>query len=461
MTTIFAFIVTIGLLVTIHEFGHYLVARWCDVRVLRFSVGFGKPLFTRQFSPQGTEFILAAIPLGGYVKMLDERELKQAQAFGEPTPLLTEAELAGAFNRKTVFQRMAIVLAGPLANLLLAVVLYWALFVSGVVGLKPYIGEVLADSHAGRANFRKGDLIVSIEGMPVKTWQEARWALLEYALEKPAVAVEIVASSQERHVQTLSLAGINQEVEVDILEKLGLAVYQPEIAPVVGEVLPSSVAANAGFQAGDRILSIDRVRINNWEQVVRRVQNSPAQAITFELLRGTETLIIQATPQSVYENGVRIGRLGASAKIDPSQMDKLLIELTYTPWQAVQKAVAKTWETSRYSLTMLANMVMGKVSWSSISGPVSIASFAGESAGMGLKAFVGFLALVSISIGVLNLLPIPMLDGGHLMYYIAELIKGTPVSEQAMIVGQKIGIILLGFLMMIALFNDINRFMMG
>jgi regulator of sigma E protease len=461
MMTLLAFIVTIGILVTIHEFGHYQVAKWCGVRVLRFSVGFGKPLWRKQFVPNGTEFVLASIPLGGYVKMLDERELKQAQEAGEQPEHYSESELSNAFNRKSVYQRVAIVLAGPLANLLLAILLYWLLFVTGVTGLKPLIGEIKADSNASKVSLRSGDLIVRIDNEPIKTWQEARWALLEKSLAQPSVQIEVTDQAQETHIQTLSFAGISNDAEVDILEKLGLAVYQPKIPAVVGEVMVGSAAEKSGLLAGDHILTIDRIRIKDWEQVVSYVKANPNRPLEFTLQRHQQTITLQATPEPVREGAATIGRLGASVQVDKSEMANLLIELHYSPFQALHKACLKTWETSLFSLKMLANMVTGKVSWAGISGPVSIANFAGESAGMGLKVFLGFLALVSISIGVLNLLPIPMLDGGHLMYYIAEIIKGTPVSEKTMIIGQKIGLSILGLLMMVALFNDLNRYMIG
>lgn len=461
MMTLLAFIVTLGILVTIHEFGHYQVARWCGVRVLRFSVGFGKPLWRKQFVPHGTEFILAAIPLGGYVKMLDERELNQAQEAGETAEHYTEAELSNAFNRKSVYQRIAIVFAGPLANLLLAVLLYWILFVSGVTGLKPLIGEIQPNSSAYIANLRTGDLIVGIDDAPVKTWQEVRWILLEKSLESPSVQIEVLDQSQATHKQTLSFEGISQEVEADILAKLGLTVYQPNIPAIIGEVIAGSAAVKAGLSPGDLIISIDRVEINDWSQVVNYVKANPGKQLVFEIERDQQLLTLLATPESSRQGAEVMGRLGASVKLDQNKLDSLLIELQYSPWQALHKAMFKTWETALFSLKMLVNMVTGKVSWSGISGPVSIANFAGESAGMGLKAFLGFLALVSISIGLLNLLPIPMLDGGHLMYYIAEIIRGRPVSEQTMIIGQKIGLVILGVLMMVAIFNDLNRYVMG
>lgn len=462
MMTLLAFIVTIGLLVTIHEYGHYQVARWCGIRVLRFSIGFGKPLWKTTLGQDRTEFVLAAIPLGGYVKMLDERELQQEREAGDATNVeYSEAELSRAFNRKSVYQRIAVVLAGPMANLLLAIVLYWALFMTGVTGLKPIIGEVAHQSLASKANLKKGDELYKIDNQPVKTWQEARWLLLDKSLEQSSVQIEIKQVNHETHIQTLQFSGISNDAEIDVLEKLGLSVMQPAIPAIIGEILPSSAAEKAGFFAGDQVLSIDQVKIADWEQVVGYVKASPNKLLVFEVARQQQVLKLKAIPEAIEEQGKTVGRLGASVQVDRLALEQLLIEIQYTPLEAMQKAVAKTWETSVFSLKMLANMVTGKVSWKGISGPVSIANFAGESANMGLKVFLGFLALVSISIGVLNLLPIPMLDGGHLMYYIVEIFKGTPVSEQVMLTGQKIGLGVLGLLMMVALFNDVNRFVIG
>jgi regulator of sigma E protease len=464
MMTLLAFIVTIGILVTIHEYGHYQVARWCGIRVLKFSIGFGKPLWKKTFGKDQTEFILAAIPLGGYVKMLDERELKQEQedtAYTGPVVSFSEEELARAFNRKSVYQRIAVVLAGPMANLLLAVLLYWVLLSLGITGLKPIVGEVVENSLADKASLRKGDLIQAIDGETVQTWQDARWILLNASLEKPSVELETTDTQQVLHRSSLNFSGINNDAEQDILEKLGLGMIKPNIPAVIGELLPDSPASAAGFQIGDLILSIDNIDIQNWDGVVKYVKESPNKQLQVEALRDEERIVIAVAPEVVIENAKQIGRLGAGVKMDPQEMEKLLIEVHYSPLESLQKAIGKTWDTAIFSLKMLGNMITGKVSWKGISGPVSIASFAGESANLGIKVFIGFLALVSISIGVLNLLPIPVLDGGHLMYYIAEIFKGSPVSEQVMITGQKIGLGVLGLLMMVAIFNDINRFMIG
>jgi regulator of sigma E protease len=457
MITIIAFIVTIGVLVTIHEYGHFQVARWCGVKVLRFSIGFGKPLWKKTFGKDKTEFVLAAIPLGGYVKFLDENELKHEE---NPTQY-TKSDLQRAFNRQGVWKRIAIVSAGPVANLLLAIVLYWGLFILGVTGMRPIIGVVEENSLAAQASLKSGEIIQKIAGKPVSSWQEARWALLEESLENKTVLIEAVNNNNELLQHSLSFTGINNDAEIDVLEKIGLAPFKPSIPAIVGEILPDSAAEKAGLLSNDKILRIDGAEVSDWEQVVNIIQSSAGKKIQFEIERAQKTMRITATPEAIKVGNQTIGRMGAGVRLDQAELSKLLITLNYSPLVSLQKAVEKTWDTSIFSLKMLGRMITGKVSWKGISGPVTIADYAGQSANLGLKTFLGFLALVSISIGVLNLLPIPVLDGGHLMYYMTELLKGSPVSEKTMLAGQKIGFGLLGLLMTIALFNDFTRLVAG
>ena len=462
MITILAFIVTIGILVTIHEFGHFQVARWCGVKVLRFSVGFGKPLWKKTFGHDKTEFILAAIPLGGFVKMLDERELEaEREENPQAVPIhYSQADLKRAFNRQAVWKRMLIVCAGPAANLLLAIALYWLLFMQGVAGVRPIVGEVADNSLAAQASLKKGALIQTIAGEPIKSWQDARWILLKKSLAGKAVEIETL-SDNEQHTRTLSFTGINSNPEIDVLKKLGIAEFEPVLPATIDAILPNSAAEKAGFQPKDTILSINKNPIKHWDEMVSTIKTSPAKALTFEVLRQQKVISIIATPEAVKDNGQSIGRLGASAKPSQADLDKLLIEQHYSPMQSLQQAVKKTWDTSTFSLKMLWQMLLGKVSVKSLSGPVTIATYAGESANLGIKPFLEFLALVSISIGVLNLLPIPVLDGGHLMYYVVEIVKGSPVSTKTMLAGQNIGFGLLGLLMIIAIFNDFNRLIAG
>lgn len=459
MMTILAFIVTIGLLVTIHEYGHFQVARWCNVKVLRFSVGFGKPLWKKTFGKDKTEFVLAAIPLGGFVKMLDERELKaESEQDSHAAPVnYSEADLQRAFNRQNVWKRIAIVAAGPIANLLLAIFLYWLLFMQGVTGMRPIIGDVITNSLAASASLKKGEVIQTIAGTPVRTWTDSRWILLEQSLENESVAIEALDADNVLHEHTLSFKGINNDPEIDILEKVGLSMFKPNIPAVIGEILPKSAAEKANFKAGDKIISIDNINMQDWDGVVSKVKASPNKSLRVKIERAQEMHTIVVVPELVSENNQSFGRLGASVKLDQKTLNEFLIETQYSPLQSLQKAALKTWDTAIFSLKMLSKMITGQVSIKGISGPVTIATFAGESASLGLSTFLSFLALISISIGVLNLLPIPVLDGGHLMYYIVEIFKGSPVSDQAMLVGQKIGFVLLGLLMTIAIFNDFSR----
>ncbi|HQN65618.1 MAG TPA: RIP metalloprotease RseP [Methylophilus sp.] len=461
MLTLLAFIVTISILVTIHEYGHYQVARWCGVRVLRFSLGFGKPLWRRIFGKDQTEFVVAAIPLGGYVKMLDEGELRAEQEKGESVPVYTESEFARAFNRQVVWKRMLIVLAGPLANLLLAVLIYSFLFFQGTTGVKPIIGEVVANSMADKAQLAQGALILAVDGKPITTWSEARWMLLESSLDGDPVKIETRLGGSERHVHTLSFEGLSEDPEIDVLTKLGMTAYQPKISPVIGQVLPGSPAEKSGLLPDDRLLTVDGLAVAHWDEVVPIFQSQPGKTIRVEIMRHQKKLKLTITPESVEESGKKVGKIGAAVKTDQSVLDRLLVKTYYSPWQSVGMAIQKTWDTSVFSLKMLKYMLLGEMSLKGIGGPVTIASYAGQSAQLGINVFLSYLALVSISIGVLNLLPIPVLDGGHLLYHMAEIIKGSPVSEATMLIGQKIGMGLLGVMMMIAIFNDLNRLFTG
>lgn len=450
MITVIAFIVTLGILITIHEYGHFQVARWCGVKVLRFSLGFGTPLLTRNIGKDNTEFVLAAFPLGGYVKMLDEREAPVA-----------EHELHRAFNRQAVWKRMLIVLAGPMANLLLAILLYWVLFMHGVMGIKPLLGDIPSETPAAIAQMKSGELITDISGETVASWQDVRWILMRQALGDSPVSVEGRLNDVSLHHQ-LNLSVLDKDdFEGDFLPKLGLVPYRPSMPPVVGEVVAGSAAEKAGLRAGDNIRAIDGVAITAWDQVVDTIRLHPQTPLKVTVARDAQTVDLQVIPDSVRENGKDIGRIGAAYKANQSELDKIMTTVSYSPGVAAAKAVTKTWETSVFSLQMLGGMLTGDVSWRGMSGPVTIASYAGQSAKIGWEAFLGFLALVSISLGVLNLLPIPVLDGGHLLYYIVEVFKGSPVSERVMEIGQRIGLALLGLLMACAFYNDINRLITG
>ena len=462
MLTLFAFILTIGIIVTVHEYGHFQVARWCGVKVIRFSIGFGKPLWRKTVGSDQTEFVLASIPLGGYVKMLDERELTAETEAGEtPNHHYSEADLARAFNRQSVYKRIAIVLAGPMANLLLAIVIYWLLFMQGVTGILPIVGQVESNSIAAKANFTAGEVIQTIDGQQIQTWSEASWLLLQSALENKTVEIKALNQSNELHSHRLNLADLGKAIESDILKEIGISIFRPDVSPILAQVVSNGAAEKAGLLANDQILSIDGLQTDTWLDVVNIVQASPNKPLNLTIQRQQQTLIKVVTPKATKENNTLVGKIGAGVKLDEQQLDQILVNQYYSGMDSLQMSISKTWKTASFSLKMMWYMVTGKASWKGISGPVTIANYAGDSAGLGWKSFLGFIALVSISIGILNLLPIPVLDGGHLMYYIAEIIKGSAVTDQTMLLGQKIGFILLGLLMILAVFNDINRIVTG
>jgi len=454
MLTIVAFIITIGILVTVHEYGHFQVAKWCGVKVIKFSVGFGKPIWSKKIGKDQTEFVLAAIPLGGYVKMLGE-ELVAADAE-------SSEDMSRALNRQSVQKRMAIVLAGPAANLLLAIALYSILFMSGTVGLKPIVGQPVSGTAAAMSGIKAGVTITKVDSQPVTTWQDVRWYLLNTSLENSKVTLEVINQANEMSLHELNISGVNQDnVDNDILEKLGLTVFQPSVPARIGEIVAGSPAEQSGLKVGDLVLAINQQVVADWESFVAIIKNKPNQSVVLKVLRADKEINLNVTPDLINEKGNSYGRIGAGFKIEQAQLEPFLVTKNYGLFDAIVKSIEKTWETAIFSLKMLVNMIMGNVSWKGMSGPVTIASYAGQSANVGIKAFIGFLALVSISIGVLNLLPIPILDGGHFMYYMVEFFTGKPASAFAVNLGQKIGFIILIFTMLLALYNDLNRLITG
>ncbi len=446
-----AFVVALGVLIVIHEYGHYLVARLCGVKVLRFSVGFGRPLWKVRRGRDRTEWVIAALPLGGYVKMLDEHE----------GPVAPE-ELHRAFNRQSVWRRIAVVVAGPAANFLLAIAFYWALFVGGVQEAKPVLAAPEPGTVAEASGIARGETILKINGEPVASWQQVRWQLLQLAVERQPARLEVIDAKQRLTWRTLDLSRFDLEgFDSDPLARLGLRLNRPDVAPIIGTVVPGSVAEAGGLRAGDRVISIDGGAILVWEDVVKAVRAHPAETLQLQILREGNRIEIRLRPEAVQQNGERFGRIGAAPQVDAGAMKDLVATVRYAPWPALVLAFERTWETSAFSLKMLGKMAIGEVSWKNLSGPVTIADYAGQSAQLGIGAYVAFLALISISLGVLNLLPIPLLDGGHLLYYLVEIFKGSPLSERAMELGQRLGLTLLLSLMAFAFYNDLNRLLAG
>ncbi|WP_207061750.1 sigma E protease regulator RseP [Motiliproteus sp. SC1-56] len=446
LQTVVAAIVTLGILVTIHEYGHFWVARRFGVKVLRFSIGFGKGLY-RWYDRRGTEYVIAAIPLGGYVKMLDEREAPVAPA-----------EQDQAFNRKSVGQRIAIVAAGPVVNLLFAAFAYWLLFVSGVTTVTPVVGAVQPQSPAAAAGLRVGEEVVEVDGHATRSWEEVSLRLAARIGESGELRLrtrEVEGGGEQRYRLMLNEWQVDEEQGP--LASLGIIPWRPALEPRIGQVAEQGRAAAAGLQPGDLVRSINAEPVTDWVELVKRVQAHPEASLTLVLERQGEPLELVVTPAArTDESGRRYGYIGAGvAPVEwPAAMQR---EIRYGLFEAVPAAVAKSYQMITLILESIGKMIQGAISVKNLSGPITIAKVAGASAESGLESFLNFLAYLSISLGVLNLLPIPMLDGGHLLYYLIEAARGRPVSERVQILGLKIGMALLLSLMLMALYNDLAR----
>ena len=447
--SVIALIIVLGLLITFHEFGHFWVARKCDVKIMRFSIGFGQPLYKRYFGRDRTEFVIAALPLGGYVKMLDEGE-------GE----VQEDELPRSFNRKPLAQRTLIVLAGPVFNFIFAICAYWLTFIIGVDGLKPVIGTVTPDSAAQRAGFQPGDQIISMNNTGTPTWLSVIDMAVKKVVHGERVTVDVVDRNQIPRRVELNLSEISVDDMADgrLLEEIGLSVYRPAIPAVIGEVLEGGAAKRGGLQPGDKIITVDGKAISGWEEWVNIVRLNPGNSLDIGVLRQDTAIHLFVTPERLPDDtGHETGRIGASVEYPQGLYDSLLAIESYPVHHALYKSLIQTWEMCVLTLKILGKMLAGEASMKNLSGPISIAQYAGQSAEIGLVAFLGFLAIVSVSLGVLNLLPVPLLDGGHLLYYFIEFLSRRPVSESVQLAGQKIGSVLLVSLMSLVIFNDIVR----
>lgn len=447
-----AFALILGVLVIVHEYGHYLAARSLGVKVLRFSVGFGKPLLSRKIGRDGTEWSLGVFPLGGYVKMLDERE-----------GMVPQEEQGRSFNRQSVWRRMLIVVAGPMANLLLAVFLYWGLFWYGTEEPKPLLGTPPQASAAAKAGFENGEEVLKVAGNAVRTWQEMRWVLLQEAVNQDSIELELINLRQEINVRRIDVSLVRNGGgwEGDVLDKLGIRLFRPKLPPVIGTVGKASPAEFADIRPGDRIQKVNGVEVSSWFEFVQEVRGSPGVHLKLSLERDGNSIDLEVLPESIADDGRTVGRIGASVRDVGPMRSELMTVVRYGAVPALGKALEETYDQSIFSLVMIGKMIVGEVSWRNISGPVTIADYAGQSARLGLGYYLKFLALVSISLAVLNLLPIPILDGGHLLYYVLEIIKRGPLSERSTEVGQQIGLALMLMLMACAFYNDINRLISG
>jgi regulator of sigma E protease len=445
-----AFILAIGILVTIHEFGHFWVARKMGVKVLRFSVGFGKPLWKKTMGTDQTEYVLACIPLGGYVKMLDERE-------GD----VAENDLDRTFNRKSVWRRFAIVAAGPMFNFLFAIAAYSLIYMMGIVGVKPVIGDVSSPSPAYSAGIRAQDTILSVNGIKTPSWQKARFTLFEESVGAESIVIEIERADFQivKAIVDISQLQLLKKEQIDLIGELGFSAWRPNIPPVINEVVAGGAAEAAGLMANDKVVMLAGEMIPNVHRWVELIRANPEQSLDLVVLRDARKLSLKITPKIRTVNDESYGFIGVLNRIEiPDDVrQKMAVIERYGPIEALGESIDKTWRMSWLTLKVLGKLVVGEASVKNLSGPITIARYAGISARVGFEQFITFLAIISISLGVLNLLPIPILDGGHLFYYLIEMLKGSPVSETTEVIGQKIGVLLLFGLMSIAIFNDLLR----
>lgn len=443
-----SFIVAISILIAFHEFGHYWVAKRLGVKVLRYSIGFGKPLWRKTAGPDKTEYVIAALPLGGYVKMLDERE-------GE----VAEEEKHRAFNRQKIWKRFAIVFAGPAFNILFAVLAYLVVALIGTAGLKPVVGLVVPGSPAATAGLQSGMEIVSVDGWRTPTWDAVFQEALPKLVEKSELQVKARFKDGIEHTYALNLSGLNLDRDIQQPFK-ALGIHLFNMPPVIGSVVDGTPAAKVGLKPGDTITQIDGHPVIHWMDISDYVTMHPDEDVEVTVKRNNESLSFKIHTSSTKYNGRKIGRLGiARDSTFPKITDADRADYKLGLADGVLYAVHRTWDVSYVTLRVLGLIASTKMSLTNISGPINIAVTAGESASLGLDRYIIFLALVSISLGILNLLPIPILDGGHLMYYVYEFISGKPVSETVEIIGQRIGIALLMMLMALAFYNDIMRYL--
>jgi regulator of sigma E protease len=448
LISLIAFVVAIAILVAVHEWGHFIVARGLGIKVLRFSIGFGRPILTKKSGPDQTEYCLSAIPVGGYVKLLDERDCE-----------VSVAEQDRAFNRQPIASRIAVLLAGPLLNIIFAILAYWCMFMMGVPGSKPVVGEVMPESIAASAGMLAGDQIVRVGDRSVGTWEGTVLAILDELLAEGNIALEVSREDGSGSPILLETAGFETALTEpgQLFDVLGLSPWLPVLPPVIGELVAGGTAKKAGMQAGDRVIEADGQVMDSWIGWVEFVRERPDASVRVTVLRKDIPVELDLAIGSVdSEEGV-IGRIGASVEMPEDMYEDMRAYQRFGPVVALGAATAKTWEMSALTVRMVSRMLTGDVSVKNISGPINIAQYAGYSARIGFQPFLNFLAIVSISLGILNLLPIPMLDGGQVVYQLAEAVKGSPLSERAQLFGQQMGILFLLVLMSFAFYNDLAR----
>lgn len=446
LITLISFIVAISILVAIHEYGHYIVAKKLGVKILRFSIGFGRPLWKKRFGKDQTEFVIAALPLGGYVKMLDKRETE-----------IEAHESHREFTQQSVWTRFAIVAAGPVFNFLFAIAAYWLMFIIGISGVKPIIGEVDPNSLAEQAGLSPGYEIVAINNKQTPIWDVVIKNIIPAFVDRSQVKVELKDNNGISLSRTLDFSKTSGEIKVEqLFEQLGFQPWRPKMVPVIGSVVEDSPAKRAGFKSNDKILMVNNQKVSDWLVFVEMISSQPDKTLQVEILRNGKNHQLQVIPEKVIRNGKVVGRLGVGYKAS-GYPDNMRVTHGYGIFEAIPNALSRTWDFSVLTVRMMAKIFTGELSVKNLSGPVSIAQYAGHSANAGMARFLDFLAIVSISLGILNLLPVPVLDGGHLTYYIIEIIRKKPVSEETQEFASRIGMVLLLSLMVVAFYNDIAR----
>ena len=448
LISVVSFLVAIGILVAVHEWGHYIVARMVGVKVLRFSIGFGRPLWMKRYGDDQTEFCLSSIPIGGYVKLLDERDCA-----------VTLKDQDRALNRQSIPARIAILFAGPGMNFVFAILAYWCMFVTGVPGIKPVIGAVDPQSVSDRAGLVNGDLVVSVGERAVTTWEGTILAMLDALLADGDIPLTVAGENGQKRDVVLLTAGEESNLTEpgQLFIGLGFQPWSPELPPVIDEITPNGPAERAGMRPGDEVIAAAGSAITSWPQWVEYVRAHPNERVDTLVLRDGEQVALSIDIGESESEGDRIGRIGASVRVSEDLYADMQSERRYGLVEAWPAAISKTWEMMALTVRMAGSMLTGGVSVKNISGPINIAQYAGYSATAGVVQFLSFLAIVSISLGILNLLPIPLLDGGQIFYQLLEAVKGSPISERAQIFGQQIGIFFLLLLMSFAFYNDLAR----